>query len=298
MTTSHRLDWLDRLGPEAAVAARTPLQRGGKPVPPPLEVTVDRRPGSLTVVEVVGDVDLQTAAGLLDVLQRELDRGVRVLVLDLDGVGFLAACGITTLLDADRAAQRSGADLRLVGGCRLVRRPLELLGITAEMPLHRDVVSALAEPVRIRRRRPQPTDRLTAALIRYLEAVAVALNRRAVAVAGVEITGSPEVACSGRIQLGRQRPGVGGPEQAVELRWSESTGWEVALWPGAGEAAPWRFLHVSLAPEPVHVAAFTYRLLRGEELGLPYPAQFRSSGGDTAALYDVLGRAIAPVRRA
>ncbi|TQM13288.1 STAS domain-containing protein [Pseudonocardia kunmingensis] len=108
------------------------------------------------MVEAVGDVDLLTAAGLLDVLQRELDQGVRVLVLDLDGVRFLAACGITTLLETDRAAQRSGADFRLVGGCRLVRRPLELLGITAGMPLHRDVASALAEPVRTRRRKPQP----------------------------------------------------------------------------------------------------------------------------------------------
>lgn len=133
---------------------------------------------------------------------------------------------------------------------------------------------------------------VTAALIDYLEAVAAALNRRAVAVAGVETTTAELGLVSGRIQLARQCSRDHDHREAVQLRWAETTGWEVTLRPTHDDAVtPWRFLHADLVPPPEHVASFTDGLLRGEELGLRYPASFRSVGNDLTGLAKRLARA-------
>lgn len=137
---------------------------------------------------------------------------------------------------------------------------------------------------------PQLSNRVTGALINYLEAVATTLNRRGVAVAGVETTGDLGL-FSGRIQLAKQGPSNLG-RTAVELRWMETTGWEVALCPTSADAvSPWRFLHAELVPHPEHVASFTAELLRGEDLGMSYPANFRTAGGDLTAVASQLTRA-------
>ncbi|MDQ3990525.1 MAG: DUF6292 family protein, partial [Actinomycetota bacterium] len=130
----------------------------------------------------------------------------------------------------------------------------------------------------------------TAALAAYLDAVAAAINRRAIAVAGVQT--STEGQISGRIQLVRQR--TRRPRAAVELRWSESTGWEAALRPIRGQpATPWRFLHADLTPQPDCVASFADGLLRGEDLGMLYPARFHAAGTDLTDLTARLTRAAA-----
>ncbi|MGH3907223.1 MAG: DUF6292 family protein [Pseudonocardiaceae bacterium] len=77
----------------------------------------------------------------------------------------------------------------------------------------------------------------------------------------------------------------------AELHWHEHTGWQFALRRrGEPDATPWRFLHLELAPVPAHVAAFTRGLLDGQDLGLPYPAQFRTPGHDPGALVALLSR--------
>jgi hypothetical protein len=135
-------------------------------------------------------------------------------------------------------------------------------------------------------------NQVTTALISYLEAVARALNRWGVAVAGVEITPTAVGPFGGRIQLARQRRSGGGPQAAVELRWSETTGWEVGLRPTRKDVArPWRFLHAELTPHPDQVASFTDGLLRGQDLGMTYPAHFRAPGDNVATLAGQLARA-------
>lgn len=130
--------------------------------------------------------------------------------------------------------------------------------------------------------------RVGGALVSYLEAVATALNRQGVAVAGMQTTTTDLGLFSGRIQLAMQQPhNLDGA--AGELRWMETTGWEVAL----DAVSPSRFLHADLVPHPEHVASFTAGLLRDEDLGLSYPACFRTGGGDLTA---VVGRLSGAVR--
>jgi hypothetical protein len=132
---------------------------------------------------------------------------------------------------------------------------------------------------------PELSTRVTAALSGYLNAVARALNRSGVTVATVETTGSARGLFSGRIQLARQRGRDRGYRDAVELHWTETTGWGVTFRAARDDAvSPSRFLHADLTPHPDHVASFTDSLLRGEDLGVAYPARFRTPGADLATL--------------
>jgi anti-sigma B factor antagonist len=88
------------------------------------------RPGSV-VVEVTGEVDAYTAPALEVCLQSQArQRGLRVLVVDLSGVTFLGAAGVTVLARAHRRCLARGAWLVVrTGGRRRVRRLLRLTGL-------------------------------------------------------------------------------------------------------------------------------------------------------------------------
>jgi anti-anti-sigma factor len=82
-----------------------------------------------------------TVAKLSDTLSEEMEKGPEVLILDLDGVGFLASMGITALALADREAGQKGVDFRVVASGRATLRPLEITGMTDQL----DVFSSRGE---------------------------------------------------------------------------------------------------------------------------------------------------------
>ncbi len=80
------------------------------------------------VVEVMGEVDLCSVAGLAAVLDEHLRARPGVLRIDLGQVGFLGAAGIRVLLRAHRHAEAAGVHLVVdPGGSRAAVRALELL---------------------------------------------------------------------------------------------------------------------------------------------------------------------------
>lgn len=142
---------------------------------------------------------------------------------------------------------------------------------------------------RVRRPTRSIPYRVTAALASYVDATTDALARWEIPVTGVDVTTRGGV-LGARIRLAERHDAHTGPVPA-ELRWFETTGWELALQPtGEPEPVPWRFLHFGLVPTPAHVASFTHGLLRGEDLGMPYPARFRRPGDSMSALVDLLRR--------
>jgi anti-anti-sigma factor len=90
----------------------------------------DRR---TAIVKVVGQVDHYTAPLLAACLSTQINRrGLRELVVDMNGVTFLGSAGLSVLVRAQRQC-RSAAGARLVvrsGGKRAVLRPLELAGLS------------------------------------------------------------------------------------------------------------------------------------------------------------------------
>ncbi|HTK62531.1 MAG TPA: STAS domain-containing protein [Pseudonocardia sp.] len=88
------------------------------------------REGRGVTVVVKGEIDLMTVARLSDTLSSELAAAPPVLVVDLDGVGFLASMGITTLALAEREAAQRRIDFRVVASGRTTLRPLQITGMT------------------------------------------------------------------------------------------------------------------------------------------------------------------------
>ncbi len=109
-----------------------------------LTITVERL-GETLVVAVAGDVDLCTAPMLHDVLDANLSRAPRRIVVDLSLVRFLNAAGLEVLLDAHRRVS-PGTDVRLVATTRATRRPLQLTRTDERLAVHTSRAAAIAAP--------------------------------------------------------------------------------------------------------------------------------------------------------
>jgi anti-sigma B factor antagonist len=80
-------------------------------------------------VLVVGELDRRTAPQLAPCLSGLLDSGHRHVDLDLSGVTFLAAAGLTAFREAAVRAEQVGGRVRLTAVPSRVRRILELTAL-------------------------------------------------------------------------------------------------------------------------------------------------------------------------
>ncbi|MDU0287832.1 STAS domain-containing protein [Saccharothrix longispora] len=106
---------------------------------PALDVDVVRVDG-VVIVTVAGELDLDTAPRLRDVL---LGPPPPVLVLDLTAVRFFGSSGLSLLLEANRHARCAGGELVLVAAGRVVLRPLEITGVVRVLTLFPTLAEAL-----------------------------------------------------------------------------------------------------------------------------------------------------------
>ncbi|MGW5720262.1 STAS domain-containing protein [Amycolatopsis sp. NPDC003865] len=100
------------------------------------------RPGARTVlVRVSGEVDLNTARRLDELLRNRIRGDVEEVVVDLSGVTFISVAGLTSLLRAQLLADATGARLTVEpGGSRAVRRlftvlPMDFYGLMSPRPV-------------------------------------------------------------------------------------------------------------------------------------------------------------------
>ncbi|WP_214369561.1 DUF6292 family protein [Pseudonocardia sp. H11422] len=273
------------------------------------------RPGiTVVVLRVAGTLDCGTAPLLEVAVEEHLSAATQILVVDLRDVVFFGGSGLRCMMRISALAGGADTWLRVVCRGRPVGHSLTPVGLADALDLYPDLELALAcpdtwpprssaprlngltraLPPAVTRSAPLLSNRVHIAVLRYLEAVADALNHRSVAVSGVEIITASEGVFGGRLGLGRN--GVRGSEagEVVELRWDEITGWEIALRPHRDRPrTPWRFLRDELVPSPHLVSAFTHALLRGADVGDPCPDQFRTPDEDLNALVGTLDAATA-----
>ncbi|MEU4524300.1 STAS domain-containing protein [Amycolatopsis sp. NPDC024027] len=102
--------------------------------PSGLTVTTTERPGGVTVLTLVGDIDAATVG----VLDEALATGER-LVVDLTRVAFLSCAGVRALLQAN-----ARTELAVVLGGHAVTRSLEATGADVLLKIHPRVGAALA----------------------------------------------------------------------------------------------------------------------------------------------------------
>lgn len=107
-----------------------------------LDLAVYRADG-VTVVAVIGEVDMLTAPLLTSRLNEELVRYPKALVLDLSGVSFLGSSGLAVLVQIRDRASEQAMPLRLVSNSQAVIRPLVATGLDAMFDIVADRDAAL-----------------------------------------------------------------------------------------------------------------------------------------------------------
>ncbi len=94
------------------------------------------------VVTVTGEVDALTAHQLAAILTAQLEVA-RLVVVNLDGVQFLASAGLRVLFEANELAARQDRDLLLVCNSSAATRTLETAGLREHFTFAATVRDAL-----------------------------------------------------------------------------------------------------------------------------------------------------------
>lgn len=85
-------------------------------------------PDGIRVVRLPAEIDLGTAGQVRAALTSALTPGVTVLVADMTATGYCTLEGVQALMQARRAAEAAGAQLRLAAMRPAVRRVLDRTG--------------------------------------------------------------------------------------------------------------------------------------------------------------------------
>ena len=107
-----------------------------------LELKVTEYGPDARVVTVVGEIDSLTARDLATFLTAQLTVA-QVVVVNLDGVQFLASVGISALFEANKVATREDRALRLVYNSQSANLALEAAGLREYFTVADNVTDAL-----------------------------------------------------------------------------------------------------------------------------------------------------------
>jgi anti-sigma B factor antagonist len=89
--------------------------------------------GGVGTIAVVGEVDSLTSVELRDCLVGTLDDGARSLVVDCSRVTFIDSSGLSVLIDAHQHARVQLGSLIVRNPSPMVRRLLDMTGLTREL---------------------------------------------------------------------------------------------------------------------------------------------------------------------
>jgi len=87
------------------------------------------------VLGVRGEVDLATSSSLQRVLLSQLHDAGQLVIVDVTGVSFLGAAGLTMLVNLKQAAIAEGITLCLVAGTHVLLLPLRITGLDGEFDI-------------------------------------------------------------------------------------------------------------------------------------------------------------------
>lgn len=110
-----------------------------------LTASIEEIDDAITLLTLVGEVDLESAPVLAEQFQILLDRKPANVIIDASGVSFMDSTGIHTLVEGKKALHQVGASIVLVSS-RIVRRVLELVFPT---PLFAMRVESMAEAMAV-----------------------------------------------------------------------------------------------------------------------------------------------------
>ncbi|MER5202089.1 STAS domain-containing protein [Streptomyces sp. NPDC002825] len=111
---------------------------------PNLDVEVEIRDDRTVVLTVAGELDMETAGRLQELLAEQFGQGRRRFVLDMSALDFMDSSGLNVLIRAVNKARGTGGDVYLAAPTPAVRRILEITGVTTTIPPHDGLADALA----------------------------------------------------------------------------------------------------------------------------------------------------------
>ncbi|WNV83014.1 STAS domain-containing protein [Umezawaea sp. Da 62-37] len=97
----------------------------------------------VSVLRVIGEVDMTTSELVRGTLLTCLDAAVSAVVLDLNEVTFLASSGLAVIVEALGYADRRGIAFVVVAGHRSVLRPLQATSLNELLVIHSGVDYAI-----------------------------------------------------------------------------------------------------------------------------------------------------------
>ncbi len=100
--------------------------------------------GQAQILAVSGELDLAAAGSLEEELDRVLEAGPPVIVVDLKELDFIDSTGLSVLVRAHQRAQESGLELGLVNPGTQVERLLSLTGLAQRLTLSDSLRDELA----------------------------------------------------------------------------------------------------------------------------------------------------------
>jgi anti-sigma B factor antagonist len=101
-----------------------------------------RNKGDLTVIEVVGELDVATATELSEYLRGVMKKFPKKLVLDLSGVRFMASSGLAMLISTLKRSKESRISFGICGLTPVVRQTIEVTTLHEVLPIFDDVDDA------------------------------------------------------------------------------------------------------------------------------------------------------------
>lgn len=120
-----------------------------EPVPSPRDVPRNwtssiEQTAAAVVVRFSGELDYPGIDALEALLDAQLDTDPRALVIDLSEVGFCDSSSLQALLRASTRARELGVAFALAGARRAVTRPIQMLNLHEQLPLHESVDAAVS----------------------------------------------------------------------------------------------------------------------------------------------------------
>jgi anti-sigma B factor antagonist len=108
-----------------------------------LKLTTHAESGA-TVLSVNGEIDIRTAPDLRDKLSELEQGGVRTIVVDLSGVGFLDSSALGTLVGANKDLRAGGGVLKVVCAQPNILKVFEITRLAEVIPVFDTVERACA----------------------------------------------------------------------------------------------------------------------------------------------------------
>ncbi len=105
---------------------------------------VTHEKGAISVVEVAGRIDSQTAPELEGALKQLVEADKTQIVLDLAGVEYMSSAGLRAMVSTLKAVKRVNGDLRVANPSPRVDDVLRLAGLTSIFAIYGSLEAAVS----------------------------------------------------------------------------------------------------------------------------------------------------------